>query len=163
MRTLTFLLATAAALVALVASASGAGTTQISGIQSVFSPDPPVTSCPESTANPPVYEMAGSLVGCWYTDTITQFRDHPSGTIQIAGTEHFVGCLNGDAAKCGTLHTTFTFTTKFDTTTGAEIHGRCHHPIVSGDGFFEGATGVLDFKDDVTNGTAPYRGHISLQ
>jgi hypothetical protein len=46
--------------------------------------------------------------------------------------------------------------------TGAELHGRCQHPIISGSGDFEGASGVITFKDDVTNGTSLYRGHVKL-
>jgi hypothetical protein len=30
----------------------------------------------------------------------------------------------------------------------------------SGEGVFEGATGRLDFKDDVSVGNFPYRGHL---
>ena len=62
----------------------------------------------------------------------------------------------------GTLSFAFTFTGQFDVTTEAEIRGRCHHPIVSGTEDFAGATGVLNFNDDVANGTAPYKGHIKL-
>jgi hypothetical protein len=103
--------------------------------------------------------MAGSLVGCWYTDTFSA-KTNPSGTVQGVGTEHFVGCLG---ATCGTLHMTFTFTGKFaGPPTFAEIHGRCHHPIVAGDGGFADATGVIDFKDDVATGLSYYRGHIKL-
>jgi hypothetical protein len=44
--------------------------------------------------------MTGSLVGCWYTDTLVinpaQPNGTPSGTIQATGTEHFVGCLDVD-------------------------------------------------------------------
>jgi hypothetical protein len=47
---------------------------------------------------------------------------------------------------------------------GSEVRGRCEHPIVagSGTGGFEGATGRIDFKDDVVAGEFLYRGHISL-
>ena len=154
MRRLTLLLVAAAALVALVASANAAGTTQIAGIQG------PDTACGD--VNNGIFGMAGSLVGCWYTTAITYDKANPSGTIQVRGTETFVGCLNG--TTCGSFNTTFTFTAKYAPTL-AEIHGRCHHPIVdgSGTGGFTGATGVLTFKDDVSNGTAPYKGHISLQ
>jgi hypothetical protein len=56
---------------------------------------------------------------------------------------------------------TFTFTGKFDAV-GNEIHGRCHHPIVSGTGGFTGVTGVINFTDDVTAGNASYTASISL-
>lgn len=172
MRRLTLLLAGAAALVALVASANAAGTTQISGLQTVFDVAAPVTDCPDQNpAYGPAYEMAGSLVGCWYTDSITRFQEHPGGTFQIAGTEHFVGCMNpqgpcsASSATYGTFSTTFTFTGRFDPKTGLETHGRCHHPIVDGTDYFKGAKGVLDFTDDVsqTPTVYPYRGHITIQ
>ena len=37
---------------------------------------------------------------------------------------------------------------------GAEIFGRCQHPIVagSGEGVFEGVTGRIDMKDDIEAG-----------
>jgi hypothetical protein len=152
MRKLTLLLAAAATLIALVASANAAGTAQISGLQAE---DPACGSVTDGT-----WGMQGSLVGCWYTTGTTYYKEHPSGTIQVRGTETFVGCLNG--ATCGTFSTTFTFTAKYAPTL-AEIHGRCHHPIVSGTGDFTGATGVLTFKDDVATGSAPYKGHITLQ
>jgi hypothetical protein len=66
----------------------------------------------------------------------------------------------------GTFATTYKFTSKWDpdASTGSEVHGRCEHPIVadSGTGGFAGATGRVDFKDDVTTGEFLYRGHISL-
>jgi hypothetical protein len=129
---------------------ASAATTQIGGLQS---PDTAGT-CPGSSMG--TYTMAGSLVGCWYTDTFI-YKANPSGTIQASGTEHFVGCLNG--STCGTFYTTFTLTAKYAPTL-AEIHGRCHHPIVTGTDGFAAATGVLDFKDDVTTGNSTYRGHI---
>jgi len=33
---------------------------------------------------------------------------------------------------------------------------------VSGTGDFAGATGVINFKDDVSNGTSPYMGHVGF-
>ena len=48
--------------------------------------------------------------------------------------------------------------------TGVEVKGRCQHPIItgSGTGGFAGATGRLDFKDQVSTGRFFYRGHITL-
>ncbi len=105
MRRLTLLLVAAAALVALVTSenAAAAGTTQIAGIQG------PDTACGD--VNNGIFGMAGSLVGCWYTTAITYDKANPSGTIQVRGTETFVGCLNG--TTCGSFNTTFTFTAKY--------------------------------------------------
>jgi hypothetical protein len=141
----------AAVLLALPMTAS-AGAAQIAGVQAFDFGG----VCTEAAG---AFTMTGSLVGCWYTDTFSA-KINPSGTVQGVGTEHFVGCLG---ATCGTLHMTFTFTGKFaGPPTFAEIHGRCHHPIVAGEGGFAGATGVVDFKDDVTTGLSYYRGHIKL-
>ena len=143
--------ATATALVLLVSPAS-AGTMQISGIGT------PVPNC-DGLSSDFTIEMTGSLDGCWYT-TITDSKFNPSGTYQERGTETFIGCLNG---RCGTFSTTYTFTGKFvDDTFAQEIHGRCHHTIVSGTGDgFEGATGMINFKDDVEAGIFLYTGHIT--
>ena len=48
--------------------------------------------------------------------------------------------------------------------TGVEVMGRCQHPLTagSGTGIFAGATGRLDFKDEVSTGLFFYRGHITL-
>ena len=66
----------------------------------------------------------------------------------------------------GTLNFKFTFTGQAEAAPPFnEIRGRCHHPITGGTGAFEGATGVLNFKDDVTNPAfvlSPYKGHISF-
>lgn len=127
-------------------------TTDVGGSQTpgVFGP------CADPSA---VQTMEGDLSGCWYVDDLT-CRLNPSGTVQCTGHEHFVGSLG---SKTGTFSTTFEFTGKFDgPPTFAEIHGRCHHPIVGGTGDFAGASGVLQFKDDVTTGVSTYRGHITL-
>ena len=52
--------------------------------------------------------MAGSLVGCWYTDTLEP-KITPSGAYKERGTETFVGCLveNGNVLGCGTFHTEY--------------------------------------------------------
>jgi hypothetical protein len=139
------------------------GATVVRGTQT------PVSSGPcFSAAAVASYTMDGGLVGCWYTDTAALDGLQPSGTIQVSGTEHFVGCLDRDAdGSCGigdpsgSFSTTFTFTGKYDAV-GNEIHGRCHHPIVSGTGDFAGVSGVIDFSDDVTTGCASYTGPIRL-
>ena len=119
--------------------------------------------------------MEGGLTGCWWVDTITPdpldpASYTPGGTAVFSGTEHFTGCVNtnGDAdcdpdEPSGTFSTTFTFTAKFDAN-GNEIHGRCHHPITSGVGGFEGISGVVNFTDVVTTTppTSPFWGAIRL-
>lgn len=155
-----------AGLALLGAATASAANLQVRGVQS-----PPLSSgpCfdPDAVAS---YTMAGGLIGCWYTDTLTtRGTGQPSGTIRATGTEHFVGCLDLDRDRAcgagdpsGTLGFSFKFSGKFGPVTGAELHGRCQHPIISGSGDFEGASGVITFKDDVTNGTSVYRGQVKL-
>lgn len=161
-----FLLLAGAAVSCVFAAQASAAQSQVAGVQSLGATPP---ACGDPAAD---FTMTGGLVGCWYEDSGTFTKDHitASGTelIHISGTELFVGCLDADGdGTCsgdpsGTLDFVFTFTGQFDATSGAEIRGRCHHPIVGGDGAFANATGVLNFKDDVANGTSPYMGHIKL-
>lgn len=149
---------------ALGAAPASAATVQVSGVQTPVSYGPCFDPSIRASTT-----MQGSLIGCWYVDTFDYKYQPTSGTFQATGTEHFVGCLDLDGDHAcgggdprGTLYFSMTFTGKLDPVTLAEIHGRCHHPIISGTDEFAGATGVLDFKDDVTNGTSPYRGHVTL-
>jgi len=112
--------------------------------------------------------MTGDLEGCLYT-YVDDFECSPSGTYREIGREYFVGTYNGES---GTFWTTYKFEAKYEgcaengSYVGAEIKGRCQHPIVngSGEGVFEGVTGRLDFKDVIEEGTViyPYRGHLSF-
>ena len=110
--------------------------------------------------------MTGDLVGCWYT-YVDEFSCSPSGTYREVGREYFVGTYKGQA---GTFRTTYKFEAKYEgcaangSYIGAEIKGRCQHPIVegSGTGFFEGVKGWGAFKDDIEAGNYPYRGHFSF-
>jgi hypothetical protein len=150
----------------LTAASAGAATSQVNGVQSAAVTSGPCFDPSAITS----YTMAGGLVGCWYTDTLNVRGDgQPNGTVQATGTEHFVGCLDldGDGAcgasdPSGTLTFSFQFSGKYDPVTGAEIHGRCQHPVTSATGDFTGATGVITFKDDVANGTSLYEGHVAL-
>lgn len=95
---------------------------------------------------------------------------------QERGREVFVGGLydnDGGLIAEGTFETTYKFTGKYtDSFLVEEIHGRCQHPIVSGSGtgVFAGASGRVDFKDDVDADVLAdpkewplhYRGHIKL-
>ena len=149
-------------LVALSAPASAA-TNQISGV-AVFVTEGVCLPAPAGYGDF-TQAMTGSLEGCWYTKIETK-KDNgvPSGVYIESGKEIFVGSLNGGPE--GTFATTYKFESKWDpdVTTGSEVHGRCQHPIVagSGTGGFEGATGRVDFKDQVTTGEFFYRGHIEL-
>ena len=150
-------------LMLVLSAPASAATSQISGV-GVFDsagecPDPP-TGFEDFTM-----VMTGSLQGCWYTDIVTATDNGtPSGVYQERGREVFVGSLNGGPE--GTFTTTYKFTSKWDpdVSTGSELRGRCEHPIVagSGTGGFQGATGRVDFKDDVVTAEYLYRGHIAL-
>ena len=94
--------------------------------------------------------IEGDLIGCWYT-TFAEFTETPSGVVNERGTETFIGTWNGEPVV---FDTTYKFTGKFDAA-GNEIHGRCQHPIASGD-----VEGRIDFKDDVETGMFYYRGHL---
>jgi hypothetical protein len=151
------------------AAPAGATQNQVAGVQT---PGVIPPACNGPDASIATLTMTGGLIGCWYVDTFNQKnkRTDPAGgkyVFTYYGTEHFTGCLDADGdGQCsgdptGTFYTTFTFTTQVvDTPPYAEIRGRCHHPIVSGTGDFALANGVINFKDDVSNGTSPYQGHI---
>ena len=160
------LLAVSAGFASVVAPPASAGTVGVAGVQSG-----PVSSavCTDQTPGLLAYSMAGGLIGCWYTDTFNSKYQPTSGTFQATGTEHFVGCLDLDGDQActgrdpqGTLYFTFQFTGKLNPVTLAEVHGRCQHPIISGTGDFANASGVITFKDDVTNGTSLYTGHVAI-
>lgn len=108
--------------------------------------------------------MTGDLEGCLY-GFIDDFECSPSGTYREEGREYFVGTYKGEA---GEFWTTYKFEGRYEGCAenggalGAEIFGRCQHPLVegSGTGVFEGVTGRVDFKDEVETGRFPYRGHF---
>ena len=113
----------------------------------------------------PPLEMSGSLEGCWYTKVdAVKDNEAPSGVYLETGREVFVGSLDG--GPVGTFSTNYRFESKWDpdVSTGSETRGRCQHPIAVGSGTdgFAGASGRVDFKDIVADGTAVYRGHISI-
>ena len=109
-------------------------------------------------------KMTGDLQGCLYA-FIDDFECSPSGTYREEGREFFVGTYNG---QTGTFWTTYKFEAKYEGCSesgaplGAEIFGRCQHPIVigSGTGIFNGVTGQINFKDDIEAGNFPYRGQL---
>jgi hypothetical protein len=109
------------------------------------------------------YKMIGSLDGCWVIDSFETKSDPDKSTFRATGTEHFTGWLG---STHGTFYTTYSYTAKTDGPwpTSAEIHGRCHHPIIGGTGGFEGASGVLSFHDvvDVSPPYYPYAGNVHL-
>lgn len=110
--------------------------------------------------------LTGDLEGCLFA-FVEEYDCSPSGTYRESGKEYFVGTYKGES---GTFWTTYKFEAKFEGCedgffVGAEIFGRCQHPIVdgSGTGVFEGARGRLDFKDDIEAGDFPFRGHIGYK
>ncbi|MFH6602782.1 hypothetical protein ACEZ3G_04785 [Maribacter algicola] len=108
--------------------------------------------------------LTGDLEGCLYV-FVEDYACSPSGTYREAGKEYFVGTYNGEF---GTFWTTYKFEAKYEGCSedgfflGAEIFGRCQHPIIkdSGTGTFEGVSGRVNFKDDVVNFEFPYKGHL---
>ena len=169
---LTILALTALAVVALYtvfltvpSPAHAGGATQISGIGSPDNDDGTECGNPEDQDDADfAIVMTGDLEGCHYV-TVESYECSPSGTYREWGTEHFVGTYNEVE---GTFDTTYHFTSKYEgcapdgSFLGAEIFGRCQHPLVagSGEGVFEDVTGRLDFKDDIAAGNFPYRGHL---
>lgn len=136
-----------ASTIPLTVSAGGNGSTIVQGIQHAYG------TCGNGTG----YLMTGDLQGCWWIDTM---EVGPSrGTFLARGTEHFTGWIG---SLYGTFYTTYTFTAQYEG--DVELHGRCHHPVVGGDGDFEGISGVLTFKDvvDVNPPYYPYRGTLRL-
>jgi len=111
--------------------------------------------------------MTGDLVGCLYT-FVDEYDCSPSGTYMELGREYFVGTYNG---VYGTFWTTYRFEAKYEgcaengSFVGAEIKGRCQHPIVegSGTGVFEGSIGRLFMKDVYEGETVTYHytGHLN--
>jgi hypothetical protein len=140
-----------AAVVPGTALAASSGATVVRGIQHEFG------SCQIEGVDG--YLMDGSLTGCWIIDTFEVKPMPVQGTMLAHGTEHFVGYLGG---AFGAFRTTYTYTARFDGAT--ELHGRCHHPIVGGDGVFAGARGELSFTDVVDANPVyyPYWGNIQL-
>lgn len=145
-----------------VATSQSRGATQISGIGSLGTTD--VCSDPAGAGATFIISMTGDLEGCLYS-FVEDFDCTPSGAYREWGREYFVGTYKGEP---GTFWTGYNFEGKYEgcpengEPLGAEIFGRCQHPIIegTGTGVFEGATGRIDFKDDIEAGNFPFRGHI---
>lgn len=136
------------------------GATQISGVG--FYADPADCDFAGEGADFALL-LTGELEGCLYV-FVEDYDCSPSGTYRESGQELFVGYYNGEE---GSFMTDYKFEAKYEGCedgffVGAEIFGRCQHPIVrdSGTGVFEGVTGRLDFKDNVETGEFPYKGHL---
>ena len=143
-------------------AANDNGATQVSG-SSVYSA---TGECNDAAGAGATYslKMSGDFVGCFYV-FVEESACSPSGTYLETGREVFVGTYNGQP---GTFSTNYKFEGKYEgcangtSPVGAEILGRCQHPIAegSGTGVFEGVKGRLDMKDDVELLIFAYRGHL---
>ncbi len=146
-----------------VNQANAAGATQISGL-GVFD-DSGSCSDAEGAGSDFATILTGDLTGCQYVFVESSVCS-PSGTYREVGREIYV--VEGPNGEVGTFETTYYFSSKFEECVdgqfpgGAEIFGRCQHPITkgSGTGDFAGVSGRLDFKDDIEAGNFPYRGHL---
>lgn len=145
-----------------VKGSANMGATQISGIG--FFADPIDCDSEGQGADFALLLTGDDIEGCLYV-FVESHDCSPSGTYRETGTELFVGFYNG---QFGTFETSYKFEAKYEGCdeegffVGAEIFGRCQHPITkkSGTGVFEGVTGRLDFKDNVETGELPFRGHL---
>jgi hypothetical protein len=143
------------------ASAKGSGASQVDGVS--FLAEAAECDVPTQGATYAL-RMTGDLEGCLFI-FIDEFECSPSGTYREIGREYFVGNYNGGT---GSFWTTYKFEAKYEGCAanggplGAEIFGRCQHPIVegSGTGVFAGVYGRLEMKDDIAEGNYPYRGHF---
>ena len=167
-RRLTLLAAVAGSVLVTLSAPATAATTQVSGVGHYDTTGAECGDAPPGYADfndYPALVMTGDLKGCLWTNVLaTKDNGAPSGVYLESGEELFVGSLGGGAK--GSFTTTYKFESRWapDVSTGSELHGRCEHPIVagSGTGGLRGATGRLDFKDDVTTGLYYYRGHLSV-
>jgi hypothetical protein len=138
------------------AAAAGSGAVVVRGIQLAYG-----TCGPNSDG----YQMTGDLEGCWWITEFDPQSPESRHNLRATGTEHFDGRIG---SLEGTFDTFFQYTAKFDGpwVSSAEIHGRCHHPIVagSGTGDFAGITGQLSFHDgvDVDPPYYPYWGSVRI-
>lgn len=125
---------------------------------------PPPSGYEDFTDYPPIV-LTGDLDGCWYTN-VEASRDNgaPSGVYLEQGREVFVGSVQG--GPVGTFETTYRFESRWDpdVSSGPEVFGRCQHPIVAGTGTagLSGATGRLNFRDIVADGSYTYSGHVAV-
>lgn len=137
------------------------GAKQIAGIG--FFAEAGACTDPEGAGADYALTMTGSLVGCHYV-FIEAGECSAGGAYKETGYEIFVGKYEGQQ---GTFKTNYLFTAKYldcQSLTG-EVTGRCQHPFEnnSGTGVFLGVREArLDMRDDVSNGSFPYKGHIQF-
>lgn len=124
--------------------------------------------CPEGLDLQPQADGWG-LDGCLNLMTVDESRLSNGGVYNEYGTEQFVGDLvkSGEIMSTGTFDTEYLITSKWagEPFASEQFHGRCQHPITTGTGDFDGATGRIDFKDTIVDGVAvefPFFGHVKL-
>lgn len=146
---------------AITSANNNIGATQISGMGGYAE----TGECTGGEGSAFALKLTGDLNGCLYV-FVDDYECSPSGTYREEGREYFVGTYNGQS---GTFWTSYKFEAKYEgcdngAPVGAEIFGRCQHPIVdgSGTGVFNGVSGQLNFKDDIEAGNFPYRGHLQF-
>jgi len=144
------------------ASAKGSGATQVDGVGFFDA----IAECDLPQGAAYAVKMTGDIEGCLII-FIDEYECSPSGTYREVGRELIIGTYNGQE---GSFWTTYKFEAKYEGCSpdgsylGAEILGRCQHPITegSGTGVFAGVTGRLDMKDDIAAANYPYRGHFKF-
>ena len=149
--------------------AAADGASQVDGIQTLVDIGDPFDPADDVSAMDGYGGGRPALIGLWYTRTFVVGVVTPSGVVTATGTEEFVGCLdsNGDRS-CGRV--------------GALGDARAHLHVLrqvrpgdvrdtartlppsdhGGTGDFDGATGVLHFKEDPDAGCSYYAGHLTL-
>lgn len=155
-----FILISLISLFALSSIASaGNGAMQISSVGAI----PEAGNCEDVAADVVLDMIEGDLEGCLYS-FVESATCLPNGVYIERGTEIYIG--SGKDGDDGTFETTYLFTSKWEdcNTFEVEIFGRCQHPIVAGTGTgdFEGVTGRLDIKDDVSTGLFYIKGHLKF-
>ena len=106
------------------------GATQVSGISYLAASD----ECTAGQGATYAIRLEGDLTGCWYV-FIEEYDCSPSGTYRESGREYFVGTYMGES---GSFWTCYKFEGKYEgcaedgSYVGAEIFGRCQHPIADG-------------------------------
>jgi hypothetical protein len=154
-------IAAASLLVVGAATAGGAASITVKGIQTVVN---------ESQGK---YAVQGDLLGRWNTTAFTTNYAGADGQFVGSGKELFTGCRDTDRSgacdagePAGTIRFSFVYWATYDPKTKALVKGQCVHPVLGGTGAFAGAKGVIHMKDKPAaggtrttySGTLLYRG-----
>ena len=113
--------------------------------------------------------VTGGLIGSWRLTAYKELATKP--LVRARGTERFVGCIdvahdgNCTGDPFGSLRLSFLYWAKPGSTPNTVAWGSCYHPIVSGNGAFKNATGVLTMVDTpLPNGKlrTDYVGNVTI-